>query len=297
MRSQSQQSYRRRINRVVAHVNAQLAGDLDSTVLAEVAAMSRFHFHRIFAAMTGATPQHYVLRARLAAAVAALRSGTAPVGEIALDCGFEGGAALAKALRREFGLSPSAVRNALADPRLGFVVTRNPSRPSRRRKSMLEPTYRELPPQQIMCATERGAINNDMGAAAQRAFARVFPAAEKLHIVQRMTGCLALCPDEKKAPDDPDMRIIAAIAFEGEAPDLAGTPGVHCETLAGGRFAVFRHVGPYNTLWQTWDAIYGDWAPVAKPALRDAPPFELYVNDASKTPPDQLITDIHVPVS
>jgi AraC family transcriptional regulator len=296
MRNQSEQSYRRRINRAVAHVNAQLAGDLDSAVLADVAAMSRFHFHRIFAAMTGATPQHYVLRTRLAAAIVALRSGGAPVGEIALDCGFESGAALAKAMRRELGLSPSAARASLTDPRMGFVVTR-PSTRSHRRKTMLEPTYRELPAQQMLCATERGAVNNNLGAAAQRAFARVFPAAERLGLMPRMTGCLGLCPDEKKAPDDPDMRFIAAVTFDGAAPDLSGTSGITCEPLAGGRFAVFRHVGPYDTLWQTWDAIYGDWAPVAQPEFRDAAPFEWYVNDASQTPPEQLITDIHVPVA
>lgn len=295
MRSQSEQSYRRRINRVVAHVNAHLDRDLDSEVLAEVAAMSRFHFHRVFAAMTGATPQHYVLRVRLAAAIVALRAGPAAVGTIAFDCGFESGASLAKAMRRELGLSPSAARTALADPRMGFVVA-NPSTRSRRRKTMLEPTYRELPPQQMLCATERGAVNNNLGAAAQRAFARVFPAAERLGLLPRMTGCLGLCPDEKRAPDDPDMRFIAAITFDGAVPELAAVPNITCETLAGGRFAVFRHIGPYDTLWQTWDAIYGDWAPSAQPAFRDAAPFEWYVNDASKTPPDELITDIHVPV-
>jgi AraC family transcriptional regulator len=297
MRNQSELSYRRRINRVVAHVNAHLAGDLDSSVLAEVAAMSRFHFHRVFAAMTGATPQHYVLRARLAAAIVALRERAVPVGEVAFDCGFESGAALAKAMRRELGLSPSAARASLVDPRMGFQVTRTSIR-SRRRKTMLEPTYRELPTQQILCATERGAVNNNLGAAAQRAFARVFPAAERLGLMPRMTGCLGLCPDEKKAPDDPDMRFVAAIAFEGATPpDLSAVPGITCDTLPGGRFAIFRHIGPYDTLWQTWDAIYGDWAPVAQPKFRDAAPFEWYVNDASQTPPEELITDIHVPVA
>lgn len=162
---------------------------------------------------------------------------------------------------------------------------------------MLKPTYRELPAQQILCATERGTIRNDMSAAAQRAFARVFPAADQLGVTPRMTGCLGLCPDEKKAPDDPDMRFIAAIAFEGPLPDVSATPGIDCETLPGGRFAVFRHVGPYSTLWQTWDAIYGDWVSATQPALRGEPPFEWYVNDASKTLPEELITDIHVPVT
>lgn len=295
MRNQSELSYRRRINGVVAHVNAHLDGDLDSAVLAGVAAMSRFHFHRIFAAMTGVTPAAYVQRVRLAAAVEALRTTGEPVSRIALDCGFESGAALAKALRREYGVSPSGARTALVDPRIGLGTAALHATPHRR-KTMLQPTVQDLPAQRLLCATERGASNNDMTAAAQRAFGRLFPAAEKLGVAERSTGCLAICPDEMKSPDDPDMRMIAALSFDGPEPDLSHTPGIECQTLPAGRWAVFRHVGPYSTLWQTWVAIYRDWVPRAPLALRDAAPFELYVNDASKEPPEKLITDIHVPV-
>ncbi|GAB4555211.1 MAG: AraC family transcriptional regulator [Rhizobacter sp.] len=295
MRSQSQLSYRRRINRVVAHVQAHLADDLDSALLAEVAAMSRFHFHRVFAALTGMTPAHYVLRTRLAAAIGALRGSSAAVGQIALDCGFESGATFAKSLRREFGVSPSGARQAAIDPRmsLGLAISHQPHR----RKTMLQATIRELPSQQLLCATERGAINNDMSATAQRAFGRLFPAAQALGLMPRMTGCLAVCPDEMTSPNDPEMRFIAALSFDGPAPDLAATPGITCDTIPAGRWAVFRHVGPYNTLWQTWRAIYGDWVRVTQPALRDAAPYELYLNDASKTPPQELVTEIHIPVN
>jgi AraC family transcriptional regulator len=161
---------------------------------------------------------------------------------------------------------------------------------------MLQPTHRELPAQQLLCATERGATANDLTAASQRAFARLFPAAERLGMSPRATACLAICPDELRSPDDPDMRFIAALAFDGPAPDLSRTPGIECQTLPAGRFAVFRHTGPYATLWQTWTAIYRDWVPSAGVALRDEAPFELYVNDASKEPPERLITDIHIPI-
>lgn len=199
MRHQSELSYRRRINRVVAHVHAHLSCDLEGSTLADIAAMSRFHFHRVFSAMTGMTPAQYVLRMRLAAAVEALRGG--------------------------------------------------------RRKTMLEPTFRDLPERQVLCATERGAIDNDMSAAAQRAFGRLLPAVQALGLGERQTACLAICPDEIKGFDD-----------------------------------------PYDTLWQTWRAIYRDWLPSTGTELRDAAPFEDYVNDASQVPAEALITDIHIPV-
>lgn len=295
MHHQSELSYRRRINRAVAHVRAHLSGELDSHVLADAAAMSRFHFHRVFAAMTGMTPAHYVLLTRLAAAVTALRSSSASVGSIARDCGFDGGATLAKAMRRELGISPSGVRHALLDPR--SLPLRAASSPrSHRRKTMLQPTICELPAEQVLCTTERGANNNTLSAASQRAFARLFPAAQALGVTQRMTACLAICPDEMKGPDDPGMRFIAALAFSGPAPDTSDHAGMSCETIPAGRWAVFRHVGPYDTLWQTWRAIYKDWLPSAGVVLRDAAPYERYVNDASQTAAECLITDIHIPL-
>ncbi|KQU67739.1 MULTISPECIES: GyrI-like domain-containing protein [unclassified Rhizobacter] len=294
MRHQSELSYRRRINRVVAHVHAHLACDLEGGTLADIAAMSRFHFHRVFSAMTGMTPAQYVLRMRLAAAVEALRGGSEPVGQIALDCGFDGGTSLARALRREFGLSPSAVRAALVDPRLALPVRASPQ-PSRR-KTMLEPTFRDLPERQVLCATERGAIDNDMSAAAQRAFGRLIPAVQALGLADRQTACLAICPDEIKGFDDPDARFIAAIAFSGPVPDLSRVDRIDCQAIPAGRWAVFRHTGPYDTLWQTWRAIYRDWVPSASAELRDAAPFEDYVNDPSQVPAEALITDIHIPV-
>jgi len=296
MRNQSELSYRQRVNRVVAYVQAHLGDDLDGSVLAEVAFMSRFHFHRVFAAMTGMTPAQYVLRTRLAAAIGALRTSSASVGSVALDHGFDGGASLAKAMRRQFGVSPSGARQAVLDPRIGSGMAAIPAR-LQRRKTMLQPTIRDLPSQQLLCATEHGAVNNDMTAAAQRAFARLFPAAEALGVASRQTGCLAVCPDEMKSPDDPDVRFVAALSFDGPAPDLASTPGVTCERIEAGKWAVFRHIGPYNTLWQTWRAIYRDWVPASKVALRDAAPYELYVSDASMVPAEELTTDIHVPIA
>jgi AraC family transcriptional regulator len=295
MRHQSELSYRRRINRVVAHVHAHLATDLEGSVLADIAAMSRFHFHRVFSAMTGMTPAQYVLRMRLAAAVEALRGGSEPVGRIALDCGFDGGTSFARALRREFGTSPSAARHGLVDPRLAQPALATSPRSSRR-KTMLAPIFRDLPERRVLCATERGAVDNDMSAAAQRAFARLFPAVHALGLAERQTACLAICPDEVKSFDDPDARFIAAVAFSGPAPELSGAEGIDCQTIPAGRWAVFRHTGPYDTLWQTWRAVYRDWVPSAGVELRDAAPFEDYVNDASRVPAAALITDIHIPV-
>ena len=65
-------SYEKRLNRVIDHIHDNPAGDLSLDNLADVAALSRFHFHRVFAAMTGETAAQTVRRMRLHRAAVAV---------------------------------------------------------------------------------------------------------------------------------------------------------------------------------------------------------------------------------
>jgi AraC-like DNA-binding protein len=56
----NRREYERRINRVIDHVQAHLANDLTLERLAGVAVFSPFHFHRIFAAITGGTLSDFI---------------------------------------------------------------------------------------------------------------------------------------------------------------------------------------------------------------------------------------------
>jgi len=51
--------------RVLKHIHTNPDADLSLDALADVAAMSRFHWHRVFSAMTGETCARAVRRIRL----------------------------------------------------------------------------------------------------------------------------------------------------------------------------------------------------------------------------------------
>jgi AraC family transcriptional regulator len=65
--------YKERILRVLTQIQAHLEETLDLEDLARVACISNFHFHRIFAAMTGKTVADHVRRLRLERADKAAR--------------------------------------------------------------------------------------------------------------------------------------------------------------------------------------------------------------------------------
>lgn len=78
--------------------------------LATEVGLSRFHLLRLFKSVHGVTPIAFAERLRMAAAAQRLRSGAAPIGEVAAEFGYESPSAFAKAFRRWTGAAPSRWR-------------------------------------------------------------------------------------------------------------------------------------------------------------------------------------------
>lgn len=81
-------TYEQRVLRVLRYINENPAGDLSLDVLAEVALMSRFYWHRVFQAMTGETCAQAVRRIRLYRAATWLRNETDSISGIAKRVGY-----------------------------------------------------------------------------------------------------------------------------------------------------------------------------------------------------------------
>jgi AraC family transcriptional regulator len=100
----------RRLRRVVEHIAAHLAEDLSLDALAAEAAMSPFHFARACKAATGLSPLQFVIRERLRAAEALLRTTRLPVAEIAWRVGYADVSRFARHFARQTGRTPAAFR-------------------------------------------------------------------------------------------------------------------------------------------------------------------------------------------
>ena len=144
------ESYRVRVERVMAHIERALAGgegplDLDS--LAAVGCFSRFHFHRIYRVVTGETPAQTVRRLRLHRAAVALLEDGRPVAEIAKEAGYGSVEAFTRAFTAAYQSAPAAYREsrrAWEDAPLGPVRVAGGAglSPGRHRASRILPAYR-----------------------------------------------------------------------------------------------------------------------------------------------------------
>jgi len=79
--------YEKRLLRVVDHIHDDPAGDLSQVALAVVAALSRFHFHRVCHDLTCGPAANTVRRMRLHRAAVQLVGGSVPLRTIACGAG------------------------------------------------------------------------------------------------------------------------------------------------------------------------------------------------------------------
>jgi AraC-like DNA-binding protein len=81
-------SHHEKIARVLQVLEGQFMDPVSIDDMARIAGMSRSHFHSVFQTAAGCTPIEYLTQVRIRAAQRLLRDSTAPIVQIALDCGF-----------------------------------------------------------------------------------------------------------------------------------------------------------------------------------------------------------------
>jgi AraC-like DNA-binding protein/predicted transcriptional regulator YdeE len=99
-----------RINRTIAFIESHLDQDLDLDLLAGQCAFSKYHFHRIFKAITGESPLKYIEKRRLLLAAHDLICSKKRILDIALEYGFNSHEAFIRSFKKRFSLTPSRFR-------------------------------------------------------------------------------------------------------------------------------------------------------------------------------------------
>lgn len=101
--------------RLAEYIEQHLEQPLSLGELAQLAALSEYHFVRMFRASFGLPPHRYVLQRRLLRARQLLQHSRLPLGEIALACGFASASHFSNRFRAAFGAAPGLLRAARAD--------------------------------------------------------------------------------------------------------------------------------------------------------------------------------------
>jgi AraC family transcriptional regulator len=274
-------SYEKRLMRVLEYIHANPAGDLSLDTLADVAAMSRFHWHRVFHAMTGETCAQATRRIRLHRAACWLVQTDDAVAVVAKRCGYPSAQSFTRAFGEVFGMSPGRFRKR-GDLTSPFLQIRKGEYP-------VFPVEIITAPSRRLAAIAHKGPYPEIGAAFQQV-ASVFASRNLWPQAQGMVGIYY---------DDPSS--IALEELRSHAGVLVDQSFEMPENLEDvktpdGRMAVMHYKGPYAGLKAAYDYLFGEWLPKSGEEMREAPSFEVYLNDPMDTAPDELLTDIHVPI-
>ena len=283
MKNITYNDYIQRINKVVAYINNHLDETLDLKKLANEAALSDFHFHRIFRALKGEAIGGYITRLRLEATARLLRYTTLTIEEIAFNIGYETTASLSKAFKKQYGISPTEYRTNKDT----YIMKKEIINPDLALKA---PKIVILEPKNLIYVALTGTYGSlDYGKAYEQLWAVI--KAQKLFTKGIESICISY--DDPKITEGSLQRSDVCLAIHKPA-----TPQeeVSCKTLAGGKYAVFFYQGSYENLSQVYDTAVR-WVIDHQYTLREEPFFEKYLNDARRTPKEKLKTEIYIPIN
>lgn len=288
-------NYRQRINAAIHYADENLGEQLDISLVAKAAHYSPYHFHRIFAGFVGEPLASHIRKVRMIKSAALLLAGR-PVAEIAMATGFWTTSAFSRSFKQTTGLTPTQFQDigniqpvdfkslpSLLPLKANFEIV-----PRIVKEGTLSFYY--LPRK----VKNEGLLSTNIGNSFREAFDRwsviVNEHGLEPFVLKRLgviRGLNSLCP-EKNVYD-------AGIVFNRKVA-LEGLHEIRHTEISEGRWAVFLHQGPYNTLWQTWNWIYNRWIWVSGYRIRTGDAHEVYLNDQRTTPPCELMTEIFIPI-
>ena len=290
--------YQQTVQRAIELIARHLDDALDLEAIAAEACLSPFHFHRVFRGMTGEAPLELVRRLRLERAAWQLTNTDRTVTTIAFDAGYEAHEAFTRAFRAACAASPSGFRQrnirrfVLATPcgihfdPDGDVRAFIPRDSGGRNMNV---TIEKMPELRVGAVRHTGPYMQ-----INHAFARLGEIVEKEGVAKKPAmAMVAIFHDDPDTTPPSELRSEAGLTFPADA---RLPKGLDEHRLPAGRYARTTHVGPYEELGDTWARLMGEWLPASNERIRNSPSYEIYRNTPETSKPEDLRTDLYVPL-
>lgn len=273
MKPSTEQDYYERIVRTLVYIQQHLDDELELEKLASVAAFSQFHFHRVFRGLAGESLKEHIRRLRLERATRKLKQQDTPITDIAFEAGFKTHESFTRAFGAMFGVSPSEYRAAHKAAPESASGTHLDDLSGYHPPDYGEPVpieVKELPPMKVVFLRHAGPYSQ-VGAT----WGRLMSWAWMRSLLGPQTRMIGIVHDDPDITPADKVRYDAALALNRPVQP-EGEFGI--TELPGGRYAVFTHHGPHDTLGRTYERFFGGWLPKSGHELRDSEAFEDYLN-------------------
>ena len=274
-------TYEKRLLRVSAYIHEHLDEDMDLDRLSEIACLSAHHWHRVYRAVHNETLATTVRRLRLHRAAGDLVRSERSVRDIAVRWGYPNLQSFTRTFAAAYGMPPARYRREGSHRAYAPGNDKESSR-------MFDVAITTLPAQRLLCVPHSGSY---MGIG--KAFEALYGTLFSRNIFQPDMRMIGLFLDDPDLVVEEKLRSFACVTAGADVP--AEAPLVS-RMLAGGDYAVLRHKGPYANMGAAYRWLYGTWLPASGRSIRDEVMFEAYLNNPREVPPNELLTEICLPL-
>ena len=277
----NQNSYDTRISRVIDYIYSNPSADLSLDCLADVAAMSRFHWHRVFSALTGESCAQIVRRVRMHRAAFWLVQTEWPLAKIAREVGYNNTQSFTRAFPEVFDAKPLKIRAAQAQ----HVLT---LRCKEGDEDMYEVKVEDAPERRLAAMAHVGAYNG-----VSKSYEKVAAVFTIRDLWKHARGMVGIYYDDPSTVPEAELRSYAAVEL---ADDVVVPDPLEEVLIRGDESAVLVMQGAYTGLQEAYEWLYGQWLPQSGRMPADQPSYEVYLNSPMDTAPANLLTQIYVPI-
>lgn len=274
-------TYEQRVLRVLQYIHENPSDDLSLDALADIALMSRFHWHRVFHAMTGETCAQAVRRIRLYRAATWLSNSDTPVAEIASRVGYPNVQSFNRAFSDRFGVSPAAYK-------IEGGHKLPASLPSKGKFIMFKIEIENASAHRLGALLHQGSYNG-IG----QCFEKLVSIASMEQLWPRSRGMVGVHYDDPNVVSEANLRSHAGLVIADNDPLPDSLEEV---IVPANQCAVLHYKGPYMAIKVAYDYLYGDWLPKSGREPADSPPWEVFLNSPSDTEESELLTNIMLPL-
>ncbi len=296
----SYEEYLLRIQKVQDYIDSNLSNKFELEKLASIAGFSKYHFHRIFYAMTNETPVQYATRIKMGrAAISLVYNPHVNITDLAYSFGFSDTAVFSRAFKNYYGLSPKQYKIQHSNKsNAPFNNLQYNGDIEKKRRYIMKVEAKSVEKvevdMQVVYLRHTGSYEE---------FAKVVPvmmkklydfAISKNLLQFEDQKVLTIYHDNPEITSDSQLRTSVCISIpkglkietteEIGVMDISGNYGV-------GHFEVLE-----NEYQAAWQYMYGEWLPNSNYQPRDALPFEVYVSNPHENVGSKQLLDIYLPI-
>jgi AraC family transcriptional regulator len=281
--------YESKLDEVLGYVQNNLDKDLNVKLLAERSNISFFHFHRIMKACLGEPLGSYINRIRLDTAARLLRCSDENISTIGYNIGYSDTSSFSKSFVREFGITPTDYRN-MKDSKINSQIDFQ-FRCDKVEKHTIDTRIKIVT---IRTVAYIRVIGRYGGTECEKAWNLLSDFALRNKLFRWNNEFFSIYHDDPDVVGINNCTIDCCMTIK--KPIVPEGP-IQFKKVDGGRYMIFRYKGPYDNLWDVYDSIYCDIiSKLNQYKIKDSPVIEKYVKYSEKTLPENLVTEIHIPV-